>query len=462
MARRAPALSYRRRFLSGSRPLRIVCVAIVLVLIVFVPAEAQRAPDFTLKDLSGRAWSLSGSFPDKVVLLDFWATWCVPCIKELPHLQRLQDLYGGKGLQVLTISTDGPDRVAGVSAFVARYGFSFPVLLDTESRVVSVYNPSLVLPYSVLVDRGGVIRYVHQGYSPGDERLLEERILALLEESEPKPKPRTSVRVNDSFLLRLPKKGSERTDSESAYSEALNQLDVTLSNGGLLAGVRLDANLDLSPFDPDARVAKRYVQYVTKHFQARAGDFYTSLGRGLVFSLVKVFEEEGLDYVVDTTVDGGQASVATGPFSGDVFGGWIDRPVDSSVHDKVVGFAVGSSWPGVATVRVQGVGAELQPGGEFRNHRVETGSVSLELPELAGAVAVYGEFSLMRRRTYKAEAPIDGHGLYVASKLHAGRFSLLFEVKDYKELNFEFSHPPLLESEELDLLADQFDLDRTD
>jgi peroxiredoxin len=461
MARRALASSYRWRLLRGSRPLRIVCVAIALVLIVFVPAEAQRAPDFTLKDLSGRAWSLDGSFPDKVVLLDFWATWCVPCVKELPHLQRLQDLYGGKGLQVMTISTDGPDRVAGVSAFVARYGFSFPVLLDTESRVVAIYNPSLVLPHSVLVDRTGVIRHVHQGYSPGDERLLEERIVALLEESEAKPRSGPSARVDESFLHRLPKKGSERTDSESTYAEILNQLDVTLSTGGLLASVRLDTNLDLSPFGPESRVAKRFAQYGTKRFQARAGDFYTSLGRGLVFSLVKVFEEEGLDYVVDTTVDGGQASFATGPFSGDVFGGWIDRPPHSSVHDKVVGFGVGSTWPGVATFRVQGVGAELQPGGEFRNHRVETGSVSLELPELGGAAALYGEFSLIRRRTYKAETPIRGHGLYLGSRLHAGRFSLLLEMKDYKELNFEFGRPPLLESEELDLLADQFDLDRT-
>jgi peroxiredoxin len=255
MARRARASSDRRRLLRGSRPLRIVYVATPLVLIVFVSAEAQRAPDFTLKDLAGRAWSLSGSLPDKVVLLDFWATWCVPCVKELPHLQRLQDVYGGKGLQVLTISIDGPDRVAGVSAFVARYGFSFPVLLDTESRVVSVYNPSLVLPYSVLVDRGGVIRYVHQGYSPGDERLLEERILALLEESEPKPKPGTSVRVNDSFLLRLPRNGSERTDPEGAYTECLNQVDATLSNRRLLAGVRLDANLDLSPLEPGVSMA---------------------------------------------------------------------------------------------------------------------------------------------------------------------------------------------------------------
>ena len=84
------------------------------------------------------------------------------------------------------------------------------------------------------------------------------------------------------------------------------------------------------------------------------------------------------------------------------------------------------------------------------------------MPELWGSATFYGEISLIRRRTYDAETPIDGHGLYLGSKLRSGRFSLLLEVKDYRELNFEYGRPPLLESEEMEIMADQFDLDRTD
>jgi thiol-disulfide isomerase/thioredoxin len=461
MARREAASSGgRRRLLSPG--LRIVSAAAVLFLLLCVPAEAQRATDFTLKDLSGRPWILSECLAHNVVLLDFWATWCGPCQKELPHLQRLQDAYGEKGLQVLTVNIDGPDGTADVSAVVDRYGFRFPVLLDADSRVVSIYNPSLILPHSVLVDRRGVIRHVHQGYSPGDERILEDRIAALLEEPEAKHQSGLSVRVNESSLLRLPKEGTRGSDPESGYTESLNQMDLILSRGGLLAGVRLDANVDLSPASSHFSLAKRFVQYATTTFQGAAGDFYTSLGRGLVFSVTKLFEEEGIDYVVDKTVEGGRASVARGAFSGDVFGGWIERRAEEIVHDKVVGLAAGSTWPGVASIRVHGLRAELQPGAEFRSHHVDTGSLSLELPDVAGAGAVYGEYSLIRRRTYKAEAPVDGHGLYVSSKVHAGRFSLLLELKDYKQLDFEYCHPPLLESEELDLLANQFDVDRTD
>ena len=328
--------------------------------------------------------------------------------------------------------------------------------------MIPLFNPSLNLPYTVLLDRDGTIRYVHQGYSPGDERVLEERIKLLLEGPAPAPGRKTSVGVNESFLLRLPQEGSAGTDPDVPYTEILDQIDVTVSNGGLLAGVRLDANLDLSPVEPEFRLAKRFAQYSAKGFRGRAGDFYTSLGRGLVFSLVKVFEEEGLDYVVDTTVDGGQVSIASGPIEAQLFGGWIDRPEDRSIHDKAVGGSLGWKRAGLGTVRVQGASADLEPGSEFGNHRVDTGSVSLELPELWRLAAIYGEFSLMRRQAYDAEGPVDGHGLYLASRLRAGRFSLLLEMKDYEELNFEYGRPPLLESEELDILADQFDLDRTD
>jgi peroxiredoxin len=430
----------------------------VLPLLCPLPALAQKAPDFTLRDLGGKTVRLSVAGVDKVILLNFWATWCVPCAKELPHLQKLHDLYGSRGLQVLAVSTDGPDRQAAVSAFVGRYGYTMTVLLDTRSEVVALFDPPLTLPFTVLIDRSGKIRFAHQGYSPGDERLMEQEIATLVDEPETKPEARPSVRVNESFLLRLPKE----EPGDDGYAEVLNQLDLTASSGGFLAGARLDAALDVSPFEPALRFAKRYAQYSTKAIRARAGDFYTSVGRGLVFSLVKVFEEEGLDYVVDTTVDGGQVAIAAGRVSGEAFGGWIDRPEDRSVRDKVVGGSIGWTAPGFGTIRLQGASADLEPGSEFGNRHADLGSVSLEVPELWGMATIYGEFSLIRRRVYEAETPVDGHGLYLGTRLRSGKLSLLLEMKDYQELNFEYSRPPLLESEELEIVADQFDLDRTD
>lgn len=452
----------KRRLSAGRtslRPLRATGFLAVACLSI-VPALAQQAPDFTLNDLQGRPVRLSEAGAGKVVLLNFWATWCVPCIKELPHLQKLQDIYGPRGLQVLAVSTDGPDRQAAVSAFVGRYGYTMPMLLDTRSEVVALFDPQLTLPYTILLDRSGRIRFAHHGYSPGDERLVEAEIATLLAEAEPERKAKSSVQVNESFLLRLPSRASGDADREG-YAEVLDQFDVTASSGGFLAGARLDAAVGFSPFESSVRLAKRYAQYSMKAIRMRAGDFYTSLGRGLVFSLVKVFEEEGLDYVVDTSVDGGQVAFVSDRLSGEAFGGWIDRPDDPGVRDKVVGGSVGWTKPGFGTVRFQGASAALEPGSVFGNHRADLGSVSVDLPDLWGAASIYGEYSIVRRRLHEDETPIDGHGLYLGSKLRSGRLSLLLEFKDYREFNFEYGRPPLLESEEIEIVADQFDLDRT-
>ncbi|HYA49023.1 MAG TPA: redoxin domain-containing protein, partial [Burkholderiales bacterium] len=381
----------------GGRGAYVLCLAGALVLAAFLPGLAQQAPDFTLKDLAGQPHKLSGYFPSHVVLLNFWATWCVPCVKELPHLQEFQDRYGSRGLQVLAISIDTSDRQASVSSFVARYGYTFSVLLDVESQVVSIYDPRLNLPYSVLLDRQGAIRYAHLGYSPGDEHLLEQKLAALLDEPEAKPKSKVSVQANESFLLRLPKEGSAGTGQANGGSEMIDQLDLATSSSGFQAGARLDLNMDLSPVHADVRLAKRYAQYSTTGFLGRAGDFYTTLGRGLIFSLVKVFEEEGLDYVVDTTVDGGEVSAAAGPFSAGLFGGWIHRPDDRSIRDKVIGGNVGWTRSGLGTFRVQGVSADLKPGSAVGNHRVDQGSFSLEMNGLGGWADLYAEFSLIRR-----------------------------------------------------------------
>ena len=179
-----------------------------LVLVAAAPLRGQKAVDFALQDLAGRTQKLSALAPGHVVLINFWATWCVPCAKELPHLQRLQDRYADRGLRVLAVSIDGPDRRAAVSAFVGRYGYTMPVLLDSDSRVVAIYDPGLVLPYSVVLDRRGEIRSVHQGYSPGDESVLEEEIAGLLAEPETKPAGGVSVQATDALLVRLPHAGS--------------------------------------------------------------------------------------------------------------------------------------------------------------------------------------------------------------------------------------------------------------
>lgn len=141
--------------------------------------SAGDAPDFSLRDLSGRTVRLS-DHRGKVVLVNFWATWCVPCRVELPHLERLHRQYAAQGLVVLGVSIDGPDSAAEVDPQARRYGLTFPVLMDQDTRVVALYNPKKTAPFTVIIGRDGAVARRREGYHAGDEVRVEADIKTLL------------------------------------------------------------------------------------------------------------------------------------------------------------------------------------------------------------------------------------------------------------------------------------------
>jgi peroxiredoxin len=175
-------MSLRRRLLTLVGALGLATAGCAGKELVDSPPANQRA-DFALRDTSGRLVRLSDYLGRDVVLLNFWATWCAPCVAEMPHLNRLFARHKADGLMVLGISMDGPETVADVSSFTRRYGLSFPVLLDEETRVVGIYNPKRAAPFNVLIGRNGAIAKVREGYVVGDETIIESEVVALLEEA---------------------------------------------------------------------------------------------------------------------------------------------------------------------------------------------------------------------------------------------------------------------------------------
>ncbi|MES9855703.1 MAG: TlpA disulfide reductase family protein [Sedimenticola sp.] len=116
-------------------------------------------PALSLTDLEGNAYTLD-KYKGKVVLLNFWATWCPPCVKEIPSLGRVKKKMGGRGLEVLSVDVGEP--VERVRAFLKRIPAAFPVLLDSGGRTVTPWQIR-AFPTTYLIDRQGQIRYAYFG-----------------------------------------------------------------------------------------------------------------------------------------------------------------------------------------------------------------------------------------------------------------------------------------------------------
>jgi len=121
-------------------------------------ASGKPAPNFILKTLDGKEVSLN-DYRGKVVLINFWASWCPPCREEMPLFRKVYENYKDKGFELLAISIDASQEA--VIRFVKDYGLSFPVLLD-DGRVSNLYRVQ-GLPTSILVDREGRIVKVRLG-----------------------------------------------------------------------------------------------------------------------------------------------------------------------------------------------------------------------------------------------------------------------------------------------------------
>jgi thiol-disulfide isomerase/thioredoxin len=139
------------------------------------------APEWVdLKPLGAAPVSMA-SLHGKVVLLDFWATWCGPCRLAMPRLSAMQGRYGAQGLRVVGLTADPADRVA---EFSAKAGLKYPVEVDTHGATSVEYGVS-VLPTLYVIDKHGVVRDVATGYDPGREAQIEALVKQLL--SEPSP-----------------------------------------------------------------------------------------------------------------------------------------------------------------------------------------------------------------------------------------------------------------------------------
>lgn len=156
-------------------------MALALVLGVAVGSAkaldaGARLPEIGLIDLAGRRVDIA-SLKGKVVLVDFWASWCAPCKQEMPVLERLYQKYKDRGLVIVGVSVD--QESTNVGAFLKQLKVSFPIVHDKAHDVANRFRPPR-MPSSYIVDRNGVVRHVHGGFRAGDDSAIEGELTALL------------------------------------------------------------------------------------------------------------------------------------------------------------------------------------------------------------------------------------------------------------------------------------------
>ena len=152
-------------------------LGLILFLFLFFPplASAEKAPDFFLQGQTGqvRLSDLKG----RVVYVDFWASWCVPCRKSFPWMNQMETRFGPKGLTVVAINTD--KSRGAVEGFLSDYPPVFKIAFDPSGEVAESYGV-WTMPSSYLIDRKGNMRFVHKGFFDEGKKTIETEILDLL------------------------------------------------------------------------------------------------------------------------------------------------------------------------------------------------------------------------------------------------------------------------------------------
>ena len=147
----------------------------LLLIVALSFGQEKNLPQVNLKDMKNKTHSLDKLVKGKVTLINFWATYCGPCRKEMKHLNRINKTYSDQNVQVIGISIDDSRTVGRVKSMVKSQKLDYTVLLDTEQKLYKNFNTT-AMPFSILVDAKGKILWEHTGYLPGDEAQMENEI----------------------------------------------------------------------------------------------------------------------------------------------------------------------------------------------------------------------------------------------------------------------------------------------
>lgn len=145
--------------------------------------QGEQAPDFTLPDIQDGKPAISlSALRGKTVYVDFWASWCTPCLRSMPLINELYAKYRERGFEVVAINVDDP--VDDGREFLLDTPLDYLIAADTQSSVLEQYGV-IGMPTSFLVDPQGVVRLVHMGFKDNDIEIIEKELIQVLDEATP-------------------------------------------------------------------------------------------------------------------------------------------------------------------------------------------------------------------------------------------------------------------------------------
>ncbi len=298
------------------RILWLLALSLVTILGFGGSALAQSSvADWTLNTADGGTVNFHETLEKGPVVVSFWATWCKPCLKEMPHLNRFAGEYGDQ-VTFLAVNADNSKSVAKVAPLINSKGYDDLIVpLDTGAELASMLQVVGIVPFLIVFDSDGREVYRHVGYKEGDEEELKHEIDQLLSRQEVgavidtgKPQWTEAVTATDKF------KYSYSTETEKEIFE--NWLDISYQFGGFRTGIMLNSQAPSEEGDRKNEIEHRFFEFDSGNASLRVGHFHGLFGRGLVFNS---YEDRVVR--IDTKLDGIIASTRQGKLEATAFSG---------------------------------------------------------------------------------------------------------------------------------------------
>ena len=403
---------------------RTVAVSFFLILVVVSwsdPSVAlERTADWTLETTTGETVNFHETLGKGPVVLNFWATWCRPCLKEMPHMNRLAGEYAGR-VTFLAVNTDASKAVAKVAPFIQAKGYdNLIVPLDTGAELQQLLQVGGILPFTIVFDGQGREIYRHIGYKEGDEEELQREIEALLanidqgvEVDTGKPEWGEAVTATDRF---------EYSYSDETRREIFeNWLDVSYQFGGFRTGIMLNTQAPSEEGGRGTNIEHRFFEFNSSNVFVRAGHFYGLFGRGLVFN-----SYEDRTVRIDTRLDGLIGTYKSGKITATAFSG-TPRVNDKDIRAADFNYAL----PYKINLAITGMTYRRD------NEVLEDDKVNRDWITAArvrqnfGFGDYYFEYGAKNDFTFDAANDLHGKALYGNLNFYQGPFSVSWETSDY-------------------------------